>query len=81
MADIRGLGLMVGLEIGVPGRGPDKDLASRIQKKCLDNKMLILTCGTFGNVIRWIPPLVVSEQQIEDSLVILEDSIEELVET
>jgi 4-aminobutyrate aminotransferase len=81
MADIRGLGLMVGLEIGVPGRGPDKDLASRIQAKCLENKMLILTCGTFGNVIRWIPPLVVTKQQIEDSLVILEGSIEELVET
>jgi 4-aminobutyrate aminotransferase len=81
MADIRGLGLMVGLEIGVPDRGPDKDLASRIQAKCLENKMLILTCGTFGNVIRWIPPLVVTKQQIEDSLVILEGSIEELVET
>ncbi|MGB3716758.1 MAG: aminotransferase class III-fold pyridoxal phosphate-dependent enzyme [Candidatus Promineifilaceae bacterium] len=81
MADIRGLGLMVGLEIGVPGRGPDQDLTSRIQAKCLEYKMLILTCGTFGNVIRWIPPLVVTEQQIEDSLVILEESIEELVET
>jgi 4-aminobutyrate aminotransferase-like enzyme len=56
-------------------------LASRIQAKCLENKMLILTCGTFGNVIRWIPPLVVTKQQIEDSLVILEGSIEELVET
>lgn len=81
MADIRGLGLMVGLEIGVPGRGPDKDLASRIQAKCLENNMLILTCGTFGNVIRWIPPLVVTERQIEDSLSILEESLEELVET
>jgi 4-aminobutyrate aminotransferase len=81
MADIRGLGLMVGLEIGVPGRGPDKDMAGRIQAKCLENGMLILTCGTFGNVIRWIPPLVVSEQQITDSLVILENSIDELVET
>lgn len=81
MADIRGLGLMVGLEIGVPGRGPDKDLASRIQAKCVENKMLILTCGTFGNVIRWIPPLIVSAQQIDDSLHILEESIEELVET
>jgi 4-aminobutyrate aminotransferase len=81
MADVRGLGLMVGLEIGVPGRGPDKDLASRIQAKCLENNMLILTCGTYGNVIRWIPPLVVSQQQIDDSLLILENCFEELVET
>jgi 4-aminobutyrate aminotransferase len=81
MGDVRGLGLMVGVEIGVAGRGPDKDLAGRIQAKCLEMMMLILTCGTYGNVIRWIPPLVVSEQQINDSLSILEESIEELVET
>ncbi len=81
MADVRGLGLMVGLEIGVAGRGPDKDLAGRIQEKCIEKLMLILTCGTYGNVIRWIPPLVVTEQQISDSLTILEESIEELVET
>jgi 4-aminobutyrate aminotransferase len=81
MGDIRGLGLMVGLEIGVPGRGPDKDLAGRIQAKCVENKMLILTCGTYGNVIRWIPPLIVTRQQIDDGLTILEESINELVET
>lgn len=81
LGDIRGLGLMVGVEIGVPGRGPDKDLANRIQSQCLDQKMLILTCGTFGNVIRWIPPLVVTERQIENGLTILEDALEQLADT
>ncbi|MCI0576576.1 MAG: aminotransferase class III-fold pyridoxal phosphate-dependent enzyme, partial [Chloroflexi bacterium] len=68
LGDVRGPGLMVGVEIGVPGRGPDKDLAGRIQAQCLAANMLLLTCGTYGNVIRWIPPLVVTEQQINDGL-------------
>jgi 4-aminobutyrate aminotransferase len=78
--DVRGLGLMVALEIGVPGRGPDPDLTRRIQLACLDRKLLLLTCGTFGNVIRWIPPLVVTEEQIEESLAILDDAFEEIFE-
>ncbi len=78
--DVRGLGLMVALEIGVPGRGPDPDLARRIQLACLDRKLLLLTCGTFGNVIRWIPPLVVTEEQIEEALAILDDAFEEIFE-
>jgi 4-aminobutyrate aminotransferase len=80
LGDIRGLGLMVGLEIGVPGRGPDKDLAARIQAQCLDGNLLLLTCGTYGNVIRWIPPLVVRESQINDALLILEEGFEEIFE-
>jgi 4-aminobutyrate aminotransferase len=80
MGDIRGWGLMVGLEIGVPGRGPDKDLAGRIQSQCLDANLLLLTCGTYGNVIRWIPPLVVSESQINDALLIMEEGFEEIFE-
>jgi len=80
LGDIRGWGLMVGLEIGVPGRGPDKDLAVRIQATCLDGNLLLLTCGTYGNVIRWIPPLVVSESQINEALMIMEEGIEEIFE-
>jgi 4-aminobutyrate aminotransferase len=80
LGDIRGLGLMVGLEIGVPGRGPDKDLAHRIQEQCLARNLLLLTCGTYANVIRWIPPLIVTEQQINDALLILDDALEEIFE-
>lgn len=80
LGDIRGWGLMTGLEIGVPGRGPDKDLATRIQAQCLDGNLLLLTCGTYGNVIRWIPPLTVSESQINDALLIMEEGFEEIFE-
>ena len=78
--DVRGLGLMVGLEIGVPARGPDPDLAHRIQAACLDRRLLLLTCGTCGNVLRWVPPLVVTEAQIESAVATLEDALEEIFE-
>jgi 4-aminobutyrate aminotransferase len=81
LADVRGPGLMIGLEIGVPGRGPDKDLAARIQRGCLDHNLLLLTCGTHANVIRWIPPLVVTEEQINAGLTILEETLDEILET
>jgi 4-aminobutyrate aminotransferase len=80
LGDIRGWGLMTGLEIGVPGRGPDKDLAARIQAQCLDRNLLLLTCGTYSNVIRWIPPLIVTESQINDALLIMEEGFEEIFE-
>jgi 4-aminobutyrate aminotransferase len=76
LGDVRGLGLMVGVEVGASGRAPDKALAGRIQQGCLTEDMLLLTCGTYGNVIRWIPPLVVSEAQINDGLHIFARAVE-----
>ncbi|HZD11701.1 MAG TPA: aminotransferase class III-fold pyridoxal phosphate-dependent enzyme [Candidatus Binatia bacterium] len=73
--DVRGLGLMVGLEIGEQGGGPDGDLAHRIQQACLERNLLLLTCGTYGNVIRWVPPLVVTAQQVDDALYKLEEAL------
>jgi 4-aminobutyrate aminotransferase len=81
LADVRGWGLMVGTEIAANGRAPDKDLAGRIQAACLDRQLLLLTCGTYGNVIRWIPPLIVTERQINDGLTLFERAIEAVFET
>jgi 4-aminobutyrate aminotransferase len=68
MGDVRGPGLMVGVEFtGVDGE-PDAVTAKAVQRACLDERLLLLTCGTFENVVRWIPPLVVQAQQIEDAL-------------
>ena len=62
--DVRGHGLMVGVELMRDGK-PDKPTAINIQAECLKNKLLILICGTGGNVLRWLPPLNVSEQEID----------------
>lgn len=68
LADIRGLGLMVGVELASHSKAASKELATRIQVNCLKNSLLLLTCGTYGNVIRWIPPLVATEDEINQGL-------------
>jgi 4-aminobutyrate aminotransferase len=84
LADVRGLGLMIGCEFsaGGPGR-PDqatgKQLATDIQQRCLEEELLLLTCGTYGNVIRWIPPLVATEEQVDQALAIFGRALEQTV--
>ncbi len=66
-ADVRGPGLMVGVEL-LRHHRPDAELAKHVQRACLDERMLILGCGPAGNVIRWIPPLVAGEDDIDQAL-------------
>jgi 4-aminobutyrate aminotransferase len=65
--DVRGPGLMVGVEF-LRKHHPDPEVAKAVQRGCLDERMLILTCGTHGNVLRWIPPLVASRAEIDEAL-------------
>jgi 4-aminobutyrate aminotransferase len=75
IAEVRGFGLMVGVEFRDAQGEPDAATTTAVQKACLAEKMLLLTCSTYGNVIRFIPPLVVSEEQIEDGLAIFERAL------
>jgi 4-aminobutyrate aminotransferase-like enzyme len=43
--------------------------------RMLQQKLLLLTCGTFDNVIRWIPPLIVSEAEIDEAVDIFSDAL------
>jgi len=74
MGDVRGLGLMVGVEFGQPGM-PDAAMAKAVQKAAFERGLLLLTCGTWDNVIRWIPPLLVTAEQIEEALSIFAASL------
>lgn len=67
IGDVRGQGLMVGVEFAHEGQ-PDAAAATCVQQECIRRDLLLLTCGTYGNVIRWIPPLVVNAGQIDDAL-------------
>ncbi len=67
IGEVRGLGLMVGVEFGKPG-APDTATAKAVDKAAFERGLMLLTCGTFDNIIRWIPPLVVNEQQIDEAL-------------
>lgn len=68
IGDVRGLGLMVGAEFVDAAGQPDTARTKAVQRACLDERLLLLTCGTFENVVRWIPPLVVTDAQIDDAL-------------
>lgn len=77
IGDVRGLGLMAGVEFVIPGgRAPDREKAKAIQKRCLNEDLILLTCGTDDNVIRWIPPLVINENQLDQALSIFAQALE-----
>ncbi|MEW5868834.1 MAG: aminotransferase class III-fold pyridoxal phosphate-dependent enzyme [Chloroflexota bacterium] len=79
IGDIRGLGLMIGVEFRTTDRQPDKSTAKAIAHACLERKLMLLTCGPWDNTIRWIPPLVVSADQIDQSLQIFHAALEEVL--
>jgi len=77
IGDIRGLGLMVGVEFVIPdSRTPDTDKAKMVQKACLEEGLVLLTCGTYDNIIRWIPPLIINEKELDEALNIFENAME-----
>jgi len=74
IGDVRGLGLMAAIEFTSEG-APDQETTKSVQKACLDRNLILLTCGTFENVIRWIPPLVVTEEQVNEAFSIFQDAL------
>jgi len=78
IGDVRGLGLMVGAEFTAADGTPATDLAKAVVKGCLKRRLLLLTCGPWDNTVRWIPPLVVTQQQIEEALAIFKQAVEEI---
>jgi 4-aminobutyrate aminotransferase len=79
IGDVRGLGLMVGTELSNEKEKPvDKKLTKAIVHSCEEHDLLLLSCGTYDNVIRWIPPLIVTETQINDALEIFGNALKEV---
>lgn len=70
IGDVRGPGLMVGVEFGRSGREPLPDVAKAVQQACLSENLLLLTCGAQANTVRFIPPLVAGEAEIAQGLAI-----------
>jgi len=80
VGDVRGLGLMVALEFVRSGEGdgrvPDAALTKRVQAACYDRGLLLLTAGTYVNVIRIIPPLVTTEEEVDLALGIIAEALD-----
>lgn len=77
VGDLRGRGAMQALEFVRPGtKEPDPALTKAIAKACHDAGVIALTCGTWGNVIRLLPPLVIPEELLREGLGVLADAIQ-----
>jgi len=66
VAEVRGRGLMIGLEFADQGSlRPRPDLAHQLLAGALERRLLLLTCGTYGHVVRFIPPLVTTDEEVD----------------
>lgn len=73
IGDIRGRGAMIAIELVHPGtRDPDPDLTQRVAKACHSQGVLVLTAGTYGNVLRFLPPLTIPRHLLDEGLDVLE---------
>ncbi|SHK91706.1 4-aminobutyrate aminotransferase [Pseudonocardia thermophila] len=68
IADVRGLGLMVGNEFCTPDGAPDPAAAQAAHARAAELGLLLLTCGAHGNVVRMIPPLIVTADQVDEAV-------------
>lgn len=81
IGEIRALGGMVAVELlkNRDTREPDADLTKALVQKCAAKGLVILSCGTYGNVIRFLVPLVASDALVNEGMDVLESALEELV--
>ena len=70
------MGAMQGIIIVDPDNGePDKKRTNRIHKYALENGLIMITAGTYGNIIRTLMPLTIKEDELNQSLEILMDAL------
>jgi 4-aminobutyrate aminotransferase/(S)-3-amino-2-methylpropionate transaminase len=77
IGEIRGLGAMLGLEL-VRDSEPVADGAKQLAAYCLEKGLLILVCGSYGNVIRILAPFVITDEQLEKGLSIMEEGLKKI---
>ncbi|AVR46800.1 4-aminobutyrate--2-oxoglutarate transaminase [Christiangramia fulva] len=77
IGDVRGIGAMIGIEFVKDNdpANPDSELCDKIVKGCAEEGLILLSAGTFKNVVRILSPLVITDEQLEQGLDILESQI------
>jgi 4-aminobutyrate aminotransferase len=75
IGDVRGRGLMVAAEFTDASGEPYTARSKAAVKAAFEEGLLLLTCGTYDNTVRWIPPLIVNEAQIKDGLAMFERAL------
>jgi 4-aminobutyrate aminotransferase len=76
IAEVRGLGAMIGVEFCQPGSNtPHPEFAKQVQARALEHGLLLLTCGIYANVIRFMFPLAISDAVMAEGLEILKSAL------
>jgi len=79
IGEVRGRGAMQAIELVKPGtRDPNPEAMSAIVKYCQSKGVLVLTAGTYGNVVRFLPPIVITDELLNDALGVLEEALASL---
>jgi 4-aminobutyrate aminotransferase len=80
IGDVRGLGLMIGIELVNRNGDPDAEVTEKVLQFCLDAGLILISCGTQGNVIRFIPPINITREHLDRGLEILESALHAVAE-
>jgi 4-aminobutyrate aminotransferase len=76
VAEVRGRGLMIGIEFAQgPEMTPRPDLAKGLLHEAYERRLLLLSCGTYGQVVRVIPPLVTTDAEVETAIGVIGESL------
>jgi len=80
IGDVRGLGFMIGVELveDKQSKKPGTKLASELRKKLFEKGLLMHTCGHYGNVMRFMAPLIITRKHVDAGLELFEETIKEL---
>jgi 4-aminobutyrate aminotransferase len=77
VVEVRGRGLMIGIEFADPETlAPRPDLAKALLHEAFERKLLLLSCGTFGQVVRVIPPLITTDEEVDRARAVIGESLE-----
>lgn len=74
IGEIRGKGAMMAIELVLPDGAPNAELVGKVTKYCHQNGVIVLTAGTYGNVIRFLPPLTISDEMLNEGLDVVEEA-------
>ncbi len=76
IGDVRGRGAMIAIELIEPGTmNPNPTAANAIVNYCRSQGVVAISAGTYGNVVRLLPPLVITDAQLSDGLAVLADAV------
>jgi 4-aminobutyrate aminotransferase/(S)-3-amino-2-methylpropionate transaminase len=79
IGDIRGRGAMIAVELVKPGTlEPDAALTAQVAKACHAKGVVVLTAGTYGNVLRFLPPLVIGHDLLNEGFDVVEAAFDQL---